>query len=216
MNKEMFESQWIQIKDFIRNRFGNLTDEDLRNINGRYENLISKLEERYGYTRTQAEGELHRFLVDRFPNYFATDKVSATPLRSDLDRDVRKEETSSALKWLALAGIPILLALGFLVHENSKMDKERLATQPKTTSEEMLAKEVKPADQALTLAIRDALAADQLTAPDLANIKINSVDGIITISGVVPSVRDRDEVLKVVQESSGVKEIHDLLEVRSS
>lgn len=217
MDKEIFESHFMQIKDIIRNKFGNLTEEDLRTINGRYDNLLLKLEERYGLSRDQAEGELHRFLLDRFPNFFTAEKLNARPLRSDIDLGVRREEKSSALKWLALAGIPLLLALGFLIHDNSKIRDDTIGARavPKA-GEEMVVKNVKPADQALSLAIRDALAADALVAPDLPNISIDASNGVVTISGTVPSVQDRDEVLKVVQESSGGQQINNLLEVRSS
>ncbi|CDR33228.1 CsbD family protein [Criblamydia sequanensis] len=46
MNKDLFESQWSQIKPILRDKWSNLTDEDIRQINGRYDQLIAKIQQR--------------------------------------------------------------------------------------------------------------------------------------------------------------------------
>ena len=221
MNKELFEDKWLEIKEIIRSKFQNLSDEDLRYINGRYDNFILKLEQKYGLSREQAEGEVRQFLAARFPNLIASDGLTGDRLavkhREFETAGVEREEKSSALKWLALAGIPILLALGFLAHENSiKMHDETLLTKPNVITEDKFVRQIDPADQKLVLAIRDAIAADKLAAPDLPNLSIMSSEGVVTISGQVPTVQDREEILKVVHDSAGVKQVNDLIEVRSS
>ena len=65
MNKDVLSGNWKQVKGAVREMWGKLTDDDLTVINGRTEQLVGKLQERYGYTRQKAEQELHRFLEDR-------------------------------------------------------------------------------------------------------------------------------------------------------
>ncbi len=41
--------------------WGQLNDNDLDQIQGRYDQLVGKLQARYGYTRQEAEGEIRKF-----------------------------------------------------------------------------------------------------------------------------------------------------------
>lgn len=61
MNKDQFEGQWNQIKGKIKEKWGKLTDDDLTRINGKHEQLYGRLQERYGYSREQAEREFNSF-----------------------------------------------------------------------------------------------------------------------------------------------------------
>jgi uncharacterized protein YjbJ (UPF0337 family) len=58
MNRDTIKGQWMQLKGKIKQQWGKLTDDDLTEIEGNSEMLIGKLQERYGYTREQAEREL--------------------------------------------------------------------------------------------------------------------------------------------------------------
>jgi len=60
MNMDQVKGDWKQIKGKIKEQWGKLTDDDLTVINGQQEQLIGKLQERYGYTKEQAEKELQR------------------------------------------------------------------------------------------------------------------------------------------------------------
>ena len=57
MNKDMFEGKWKQVQGQAKQLWGKLTDDDLTKVEGKYENLIGVLQEKYGYTRQQAEEE---------------------------------------------------------------------------------------------------------------------------------------------------------------
>jgi len=49
-----------------------LTDDDLDVINGRFDQLVGKLQERYGYSKDKASSEIESRLKDleqRSPNY---------------------------------------------------------------------------------------------------------------------------------------------------
>jgi uncharacterized protein YjbJ (UPF0337 family) len=53
--------QWKQMKGKVREKWGDLTDDDLDMINGRREQLIGKLQERYGLARDAAERQADEF-----------------------------------------------------------------------------------------------------------------------------------------------------------
>ena len=58
MNEDILKGQWKQLRGQIKQWWGVLTDDDLDKINGRREQLIGKLQEKYGFTQDQATREL--------------------------------------------------------------------------------------------------------------------------------------------------------------
>lgn len=62
MNKDIFEGKWKQLKGNFKKQWGKLTDDDLDYQNGNKEYLEGKLQERYGYTKEQAEKEVKQFI----------------------------------------------------------------------------------------------------------------------------------------------------------
>jgi uncharacterized protein YjbJ (UPF0337 family) len=65
MNRDTFKGQWMQLKGQLRRQWGKLTDDEVDQIQGNAEILVGKLQERYGYSRQQAEQELERWDVER-------------------------------------------------------------------------------------------------------------------------------------------------------
>lgn len=63
-NTDVMKSQWQQFRGQAKIWWGKLTEDDLDQINGERERLISKLQERYGYKREQAIHEVDRHLKD--------------------------------------------------------------------------------------------------------------------------------------------------------
>jgi uncharacterized protein YjbJ (UPF0337 family) len=57
MNSDQFEGIWKQLKGSAKQRWGKLTDDDITTIGGKKDELLGKLQQRYGYTREQAEKE---------------------------------------------------------------------------------------------------------------------------------------------------------------
>lgn len=55
MNSDQMEGQWKQIKGKMKEKWGKLTDSDWDVVAGKKDQLIGKLQERYGYSREQAE-----------------------------------------------------------------------------------------------------------------------------------------------------------------
>jgi uncharacterized protein YjbJ (UPF0337 family) len=65
MNRDTFKGQWMQLKGQLRRQWGKLTDAEVDQIQGNAEILVGKLQERYGYSREEAERELERWDVER-------------------------------------------------------------------------------------------------------------------------------------------------------
>ena len=62
MNKDILEGKWKQVRGQAKEWWGKLTDDDLDKVAGKYERLAGVLQEKYGYTKQQAEEEINRRL----------------------------------------------------------------------------------------------------------------------------------------------------------
>jgi uncharacterized protein YjbJ (UPF0337 family) len=62
MNEDTLKGQWTQIKGRVREQWGKLTNDDLDQIQGRAEQLIGKVQERYGIQRDEAKRQVDDFL----------------------------------------------------------------------------------------------------------------------------------------------------------
>jgi uncharacterized protein YjbJ (UPF0337 family) len=69
MNEDVLRGQWKQIRGQIKEWWGVLTDNDLDQIDGRRDRLVGKLQEKYGFTRDQAERDVedHLAMLRRTP-----------------------------------------------------------------------------------------------------------------------------------------------------
>lgn len=57
MNTDQFEGQWKQLKGKVKQRWAKFTDDDLTALSGKKDELVGKIQQRYGITREQAEKE---------------------------------------------------------------------------------------------------------------------------------------------------------------
>ncbi len=64
MASDILKGQWKQLRGRAKSAWGKLTDDELDQIDGDREVLIGKIQERYGYTRMQAEQEVDRWMRD--------------------------------------------------------------------------------------------------------------------------------------------------------
>lgn len=58
MNKPWMKGKWNEFKGRIRERWGELTDDELDKIDGRRDQLVGAIQQRYGRSREDAEREL--------------------------------------------------------------------------------------------------------------------------------------------------------------
>lgn len=62
MNKDILQGKWKQLKGEVKQRWADLTDDDITRIEGESDKLLGVLQEKYGYSREQAEEEVDQFL----------------------------------------------------------------------------------------------------------------------------------------------------------
>jgi uncharacterized protein YjbJ (UPF0337 family) len=58
MNWDRIEGSWTELKGKVKEKWGQLTDDDLEQAAGRRDQLIGALQRRYGYEWDRAEREL--------------------------------------------------------------------------------------------------------------------------------------------------------------
>ena len=61
MNTDRMAGAWHQVKGKVKEKWGKLTDDDLRQLEGHSEQLAGKLQERYGLARDEAERQAKEF-----------------------------------------------------------------------------------------------------------------------------------------------------------
>ena len=58
MNSDRMKGKWKQMAGSVKERWGKLTDDDITVINGQSEQLIGKIQERYGIARDVAQKQV--------------------------------------------------------------------------------------------------------------------------------------------------------------
>jgi uncharacterized protein YjbJ (UPF0337 family) len=62
MNWDQVEGKWKQFAGRFREKWGKLTDDDLQMISGKKDQLVGKIQERYGMAREQAQTEVDQYV----------------------------------------------------------------------------------------------------------------------------------------------------------
>lgn len=210
MNRDVLESQWTEVREILKDKFSNLTDEDLRQINGRYDQLVAKLQQKYGYTREEAEERIRAFNFDRF-----------TGSRAHLGRDEkiareervirRDEETSSSFPgWLLALGIPLLLLAAYFL--SYPPETARTTTAPTATQQAIVNETA--ADSAISNGIRNALVSQNVTPAQLQNVTITTNNAVVTLSGFVANEATSDLIEDTAEDFAGVRSVTNNLEIR--
>lgn len=65
MDTNQLKGNWDFIKGKIKEKWGELTDDDLTEIGGKKDQLVGKIEHRYGVAKDEAEKQ-----VNEFEDYF--------------------------------------------------------------------------------------------------------------------------------------------------
>jgi len=58
MNWDQMEGKWKQMKGSVKSRWGKLSDDDLDVIAGQKDQLVGRIQERYGIQKEQAQQEV--------------------------------------------------------------------------------------------------------------------------------------------------------------
>jgi uncharacterized protein YjbJ (UPF0337 family) len=73
MNWDQVEGKWKQASGKVKEKWGKLTDDDLQTIAGKRDQLVGRIQERYGIARDVAEKQ-----VEEFSKTYGTDVETAT------------------------------------------------------------------------------------------------------------------------------------------
>jgi uncharacterized protein YjbJ (UPF0337 family) len=61
MNSDQLKGKWKQLKGSAKERWGKLTDDDLDVIDGKHDQLIGKVQEKYGIAREVAQKQVEEW-----------------------------------------------------------------------------------------------------------------------------------------------------------
>jgi uncharacterized protein YjbJ (UPF0337 family) len=105
MNEDVFAGEWKQMRGEVRTWWGKLTDDDVTWIGGQKDKLIGLVQERYGYTRGDAEEEVER----RFKEYMSGGMARMTAKAQELGASATSRANEAATvvgeKMGSLAGV---------------------------------------------------------------------------------------------------------------
>lgn len=62
MNSDQLQGKWKELKGTVRERWGRLTDDDLDVIAGQHEQLIGRIQNRYGIAREEAQKQVDEWM----------------------------------------------------------------------------------------------------------------------------------------------------------
>jgi len=63
MNWTQIEGRWQTLTGQLKSQWGKLTDDDLANVAGKKDQLIGKLQERYGIVKDDAEKQIDKWIA---------------------------------------------------------------------------------------------------------------------------------------------------------
>lgn len=62
MNKDIVKGHWKEIKGKLKQQWGKLTDDEVSQMTGTFDELQGVLQKRYGYAKDRAEKEIETFM----------------------------------------------------------------------------------------------------------------------------------------------------------
>jgi uncharacterized protein YjbJ (UPF0337 family) len=62
MNWNQIEGRWQTLSGQVKSHWAKLTDDDLKNVAGKKDQLVGKLQERYGIVKDEAEKQIDKWI----------------------------------------------------------------------------------------------------------------------------------------------------------
>lgn len=120
MNRDTLKGNWEQIRGEVKDTWGQLTNDEVDQIEGKFDKFVGTVQERYGYSRERAEKEIDQFLA-QFNGDLTADELQEKAKEvtsmvrekaSDMPSTVR--ETTEEYPW-ATAAIAVAVVILLLV-----------------------------------------------------------------------------------------------------
>ena len=113
MNTELFAEKWTEMRGEVKERWSKFNDDDLGQIEGKLDELVSLVQEKYGHNREQATQQVERFLSE----YKAKLQDASGNILAQLNQ-VRKVNW-----WIAVAvALGLLVFVFFLLKSKGEID----------------------------------------------------------------------------------------------
>ena len=64
MNTDILAGEWKRLRGKVKEQWGELTDDELDQIEGQRDQIVGLLQKKYGYDRAKAQNEYDRFIRD--------------------------------------------------------------------------------------------------------------------------------------------------------
>jgi len=61
MNRSVSKAKWKQVRGKVKERWGRLTDNEITVMNGEIDQLVGKIQERYGLAREEVENDVREW-----------------------------------------------------------------------------------------------------------------------------------------------------------
>jgi uncharacterized protein YjbJ (UPF0337 family) len=99
MNQDVFAGHWKEMRGKLRSWWANLTDDDFAWIGGEKDRLIGLVQQKYGYTRDQAQNEVDRRLSEYDTTMLGSSAQYASAKLNELGQNVAEKarEARSAM-----------------------------------------------------------------------------------------------------------------------
>jgi uncharacterized protein YjbJ (UPF0337 family) len=88
MNWDQIEGQWKQMGAKITSKWAKLTDDDLQNVGAKKDELVAKLQERYGILKDEAERQVDDWLAKLSPRHEKADPSPSAAKGDDPSKSV--------------------------------------------------------------------------------------------------------------------------------
>jgi uncharacterized protein YjbJ (UPF0337 family) len=62
MNWDTMQGKWNEMSGAVKAKWAKLTDDDLKLVGGKFDELVGRLQQRYGHTRDEAERQVNDFV----------------------------------------------------------------------------------------------------------------------------------------------------------
>ncbi len=62
MNEDVLKGKWKELKGNVKEKWGELTDDEMTKIDGQQEQLVGILQAKYGYSKEKAQEEYDTFI----------------------------------------------------------------------------------------------------------------------------------------------------------
>ena len=94
MNEDTLTGHWKEMRGSLKSWWGNLTDDDFEWIGGQKDRLVGLIQQKYGYSREQAENEVDRKMSDYDNRYGSTVRDASSKLY-DIGQNVADKARST-------------------------------------------------------------------------------------------------------------------------